>query len=391
MKIAILGAGTVGASLAKLFCRDENISSIIVIDQNGNALADVEESCPKSKLRTYRINIEKEHTITSLIKGFDCLISALPYHYNLKLAELAISVGINYIDFGGSDDILDKQIALNDKALQKNIWLVPNCGMAPGLVNILAMNGYEQFDEVDSIHIWASSLPKDPVPPFNYQLVFSPAGLVHEYFDPVYVLKNGKVTTVDPLKGYEKIRFESQPERGDLEAFYVSGSVTSLVKQLEGKVKELSYKTLRYPGHRDIIKAMQVLGFDSRQIIDIRTNLTYQDLLIRQIQKNLTRGQKDIVLVKIVIEGSRKGESVQQIYEMTHENDDTDESISSLMMCAAIPTLIIAEMIGNHKLNGKGGANPPERIIPKTEFLKRLKEKGIEVRITENILDVSEA
>lgn len=390
MKIAILGAGTVGASLAKLLCREDSISSIIVIDQNGNALAEVEESCPKAKLRTYRINIEKEHTITSLIKGFDCLVSALPHSYNLKLAELAIRVGINYIDFGGNDEILEKQIALNDEAVKKNLWLIPNCGMAPGLVNILAMNGYEQFDEVDSIHFWASSLPKEPKPPFNYQLVFSPAGLVHEYFDPVYILKNGKVTTVEPLKGYESIRFESQPEVGELEAFYVSGSVTSLVRQLEGKVKDLSYKTLRYPGHRDIVKALQVLGFDSKQIIDIRTNLTYQDLLVRQIQKNLPKGQKDIVLVKIVIEGVRKGESIQQIYELTHENT-LDESISSLMMCAAVPTMIIAEMIGSHKLNGKGGVTPPERVIPKDEFLKSLKQKGIEVRITENILNVSEA
>lgn len=318
------------------------------------------------------------------------MISALPCNYNLKLAEMAIQIGINYIDFGGNDEILEKQIALNDKARQKNLWLIPNCGMAPGLVNILSMNGFEQFDEVDSIHIWASSLPKGPIPPFNYQLVFSPAGLVHEYFDPVYILKNGKVTAVEPLKGYEMIKFESQPELGDLEAFYVSGSVTSLVHQLEGKVNDLFYKTLRYPGHRDIVQAMQVLGFDSKQIIDIRTNLTYQDLLVRQIQKNLPKGQKDIVLVKIVIEGVRNGESVQQIYELTHENS-LNNSTSSLMMGVAITTIIIAEMIGNHKLKGKGGATPPERVIPKEEFLKSLKQKGIEVRITDNILNVSEA
>ncbi len=390
MKIAILGAGTVGASLAKLLCQEDSVSGIIVIDQNGNALAEVEESCPKAKLRTYRVNIEKEHTITSLIKGFDCLISALPHSYNLKLAELAIHVGIHYIDLGGNDEILEKQIALSEEALKKNLWIIPNCGMAPGLVNILAMNGYEQFDEVESIHIWSSSLPKEPVPPFNYQLVFSPVGLVHEYFDPVFILKNSKVTTVDPLKGYELIRFDSQPELGDLEAFYVSGSVTSLVRQLEGKVKELSYKTLRYPGHRDIVKAMQVLGFDSDRIIDIRTNLTYQDILVRQIQKHLPKGQKDIALVKIVIEGVRNGEAVQQVYELTHENN-LDDNISSLMMCAAIPTLIIAEMICTNKLKGKGGVTPPERVIPKDEFLKELKKKGIEVRITENILNVSEA
>lgn len=389
MKIAILGAGTVGASLAKLFCESPSVNGIVVIDQNGNALAELQESCPKAKLRTYKINIQKEHTIISLIKGFDCLVSALPYEYNPKIAELAVRVGINYIDLGGNDAILEKQLVLDDEAKSKNLWIIPNCGMAPGLVNILAMHGFEEFDEVDSISIWASSLPKQPIPPFNYQVVFSPIGLVHEYFDPVSILQNGKITTVDPLEGYEKINFESEPELGDLEAFYVSGSITSLVKELEGKVKELSYKTIRYPGHRDIMKALKILDLDSTQIIDIRTNLTYQDILVRQIQKNLPRGDKDIVLIKMVIEGLRNGEPVQRVYELIHENEENSE-MSSLMSCATIPIVIISEMIMDKELIGKGGVNPPESIVPKDEFIKRLKDKGLEVRITETVLSVTE-
>lgn len=384
MKIAILGAGPVGKALTHLYCENPTVKAVNVIDQNGNALSELEQFCRHQKLRTYRVNIERERSLLSLLKGFDCVISALPHEYNIKLAEMAIEIGINYIDFGGHDDVLEEQMKLTDKAQTRERWVIPNCGLAPGLVNILAMHGFETFDRTDQIQIWSAGLPTDPTPPFNFHIAFSPAGLISEYVNPSLIIEDGQLKQVPSLEGYEMIRFDTKPEVGELESFYVSGNITSLAKNLEGKVNLLTYKTLRYPGHRDIVKALMDLGFGSGQIIDIRTNLTYRDLLIRQVRKNLPAGKEDCVLVKVLIEGILDGEKVCREYELIHDYTEEDK-LSAMMACTTIPTVIISELIGEHKLIGNGGVFTPEMVVPKEEFLKRLRDKGLNLRISETV------
>lgn len=390
MKIAILGAGTVGAALTRIFCTNPRLRAIIVIDENGRALDELTEQCPSGTLRTYRVNINREHAITTLIKGFDVLICALPSHHNLRISEMALKSGIHYIDFGGSDEVLDQQLALNEKNERHDHWIIPNCGMAPGLVNILAMHGFESFEKVDSINIWASSLPVDPIPPFNIQLSFSPYGLLHEYLDPVTIIKKGELTTVEPLNGHETIKFDSQPDLGKMETFYISGGITSLAKQLKGKVNELTFRAIRYPGHRDLVEALRTLGFTSNQIIDIRGNLTYRQLLIRQLQKYLPSGHKDFVLIKIAIEGIKDGHAIHREYEIKHNYDD-ERDVSALMGCVSITTEIIAEMMVDKTLKGAGGVRPPEEIVPLDNFLDRLKEKGVNLEIHEHEIELSDA
>jgi len=390
MKIAILGAGTVGAALTRVLCTNPRLRALIVIDENGLALDELSEQCPSGTLRTYRVNINREHAITTLIKGFDVLICALPSHHNLRISELALKSGIHYIDFGGSDEVLEEQLELNKKNKRHDHWIIPNCGMAPGLVNILAMHGFESFEKVDSINVWASSLPVDPIPPFNIQLSFSPYGLLKEYLEPVTLIKKGKLTTVEPLHGYEIITFDSQPELGELETFYISGGITSLAKQLKGKVNDLNFKTIRYPGHRNIVEALRVLGLDSNQIIDIRSNLTFRQLLIRQLQKHLPSGQKDFVLIKIVIDGIKKGQAIRREYEIMHHYDE-ERNVSALMSCVTLTTEIISEMMVDKKLKGAGGVKPPEQIVPLDDFIERLKEKGVELEIREHETELSNA
>ncbi len=390
MKIAILGAGTVGAALTRVLCTNPKLRALIVIDENGLALDELSEQCPSGTLRTYRVNINREHAIITLIKGFDVLICALPSHHNLRISELALKSGIHYIDFGGSDEILEEQMALNNKNNRQDHWIIPNCGMAPGLVNILAMHGFESFDKVDSINVWASSLPVEPIPPFNIQLSFSPYGLLKEYLDPVTLIRNGKLTTVEPLHGYETIQFDSQPDLGQLETFYVSGGITSLAKYLKGKVKDLNFKTIRYPGHRNIVEALRVLGLDSDQIIDIRSNLTFRQLLIRQLQKHLPSGKKDFVLIKVVIDGVKNGQAIQREYEIMHHYDEKRD-VSALMSCVTLTTEIIAEMMVDKNLKGAGGIKPPEQIVPLDDFIERLRDKGVKLDIREHEIELYDA
>ncbi len=388
MKIAILGAGTVGTALASVLCTNPRLRALIVIDESGPALDELSNHCTNGRLRTYRVNINREHAIATLIKGFDVLISALPQHQNVQMSRLALRTGIHYIDFGGSEEILEKQMALNNSNKRHDRWIIPNCGMAPGLTNILAMHGFESFEKVDSIQIMASSLPLKPVPPFNFQLSSSPYGLVKEYLDPAVIIKKGKLTTTEALNGYEKVTFTSWPEQGEMETFYTSGGIAMLARHLKGRVNELGFKAIRYPGHKNIIEALRALGFDSDRIIDIRSSLTYRQLLTRQIKKYLPSGQKDFVLMRVVVEGIRNGESLQREYEILHHYDEK-RNVSALMSCVTLTTGIIAEMMIDKKLKGPGGIKPPEQAVPLDDFIDRLEEKGVALHIHEHRVELS--
>ena len=274
MKIAVLGAGAAGTAITRFLSQEKKVTAIRVLDRNGNALDELESSVNSSKIRVHRVAIDKEMSVTAILKGAQCIISALPFKHNYRVAKIALKAGIPYVDLGGDDDITFKQLSLGEKAREANIFMVPNSGFAPGLVNILAMHGFESFDSVDSIIIRAAGLPKDPIPPLNYHLSFSPVGLVNEYLNKVTVIENGELVEMDALDGYETCKLKSHPDLGPLEAFYTSGSATFIAKELEGKIKTLDFKTLRYLGHRNIIKAFFDLGFNSSQIIDIRTSLT---------------------------------------------------------------------------------------------------------------------
>jgi lysine 6-dehydrogenase len=383
MKIAIIGAGAVGTALTRLFCNDESTTSVILIDRNGSILNAISKSLPDcSKLRTHRLGMENKAGVKGLIKGFDCLISALPHRSNVELTRLAIEAGIHYIDFGADDKVFNAQMAMNEQASQAGIWVIPNSGLAPGMMNILVLRAVEQFHYARRIHIRAAGLPLHPEPPLNYYLSFSVQGLLSEYLNPAMVIENGQAVQVESLEGYEKLWFGTRSDIGELEAFYTSGQSASLVRHLEGRVDELNFKTIRYPGHRDIMKTMFKLGFDSKQIIDVRSGLTFRELLTRQLQKNLPQQVEDVVLAKTTITGQKDGREKCIEYEIVH-NYDHATRMTAQMACTAIPALLIARQLKDGVLPSTGGVQPPELVIDKNRFFDEIQATGIHLHRNE--------
>ena len=379
MKIAILGAGTVGTALVKLFSDNPKTESLVLIDSNGIALTEIEETINNPVLVTYKLSIEKENTIIGLLKGFDVLISALPAKFNLDLTQLALKIGIHYIDLGGRDGMFESQKSLHEEAVMAEKWIIPNCGLAPGMLNVMVMLGMDKFDKVNSIRMRAAGLPVEPIPPLNYQLGFSPIGLIDEYIEKPLIIQDGKACYVNALDGYETLSFRSRPDLGELESFYVSSRITTLARELEGKVDHLDFKTVRYKGHRDIFRALFLLGFDSKQIIDIRTSLTFRDLLIRQVSRKMPSGGKDFVVGKVLVDGTYLGKERKLDVELFHESPI--EGMSAIMACTAIPVMVMAEFIVEGQLKGKGGVYAPEHIVPHQAFLDSLIKKGLDIKI----------
>ncbi len=383
MKFTVVGAGNVGAAIAKTLCADPDVSAVNVIDRNGNALEELTEAVNSSKLRVHRVKIEREMSFLGLIKGADALISALPFKHNAKLAEAALTVGTHYVDLGGDDTTYAQQVRLHARAQEAGRWIVPAAGLAPGMLNILAMHGVESFDSVEKIRIRAAALPKNPVPPLNYQLSFSPIGLVNEYLSDTVILEGGVRKTVPALDGLEPVTFTSRPDLGALEAFHTAGAVTTLADHLEGRVQDLDFKTIRYAGHRDIVKTLFDLGFNSTQIIDVRVNLTFRDLLIRQLRAKLPQGGEDLVLAQVRIHGILKGAPTVRTYEIVQEGLP-DKGLNAMMWCTALPAVVTAKLLVSGALPVGGGVSAPEFVVPKERFLADFQALGGVVAIRDN-------
>lgn len=385
MKIAVIGAGTAGTAITNLLIKEPSVKSVTVIDRNGHQLDELEMRAKSPKLRVHRVSLEKELSVLSLIKGYYCVISALPYHQNYKVALLAIKAGINYVDLGGDDKTLKQQFGLQDAARERNIYVIPGAGFAPGMVNILAMHGYEAFDSVKQIQMRAAGLPIHPKPPLNFHLSFSPVGLVNEYLNEVSVIENGKLEQRIALDGYETLTLDSRPELGKLEAFYTSGIAMVLAEHLEGKVDSLSFKSLRYAGHRDIIKSFFELGFDSDQIIDIQTSVTYRDLFVRQLEKFLPHSNEDVVLAQIIVTGSLDGKQIERTYELNLVRNEFHET-SAMMACTALSAVQTAIFAGSPNANKVGGVYVPELIVDQHAYINYMREHGIEIAISDKVL-----
>jgi lysine 6-dehydrogenase len=329
-----------------------------------------------TKVRPVALDVNFYDQVIDAMRGHDCAIGAVSFHHNFLLTTAAIEAHVHFCDLGGNDDIIHKQLSLNDRAKKADIAVIPNCGLAPGLANILAARGAELFDTVDSIHLRVGGLPQHPKPPLNYQLVFSAEGLLNEYSGKSTVLRNGTVTQVDALSETEIIEFP--PPFGTLEAFHTSGGVSVLPQMFAGKVRELDYKTIRYPGHCERFKTLLDLGFGSNEPITVGSNvLTSKELFSELLNKKLEKTGKDVVLLRVWIQGIRERRLQTLTYNVIDYFDEND-NITAMMRMTAFPTSVIARFIVDGRMTVRGVATP-EMCVPLRPIIEELRSRNINV------------
>jgi len=376
MKVTVIGAGAIGTAVAYFLCKQDDIKQIQVCDSGARALRNLHEHIRSPKLRSFQIDARDPSILEPILAGSACVISCVPPHMNLALAELCLSLGCHFCDLGGNDDIALRQLELDDRAREKNVWIVPNCGLAPGLSNILCMHGIEQFDEVEAAYVRVGNIPLQPEPPFNFRISWSAERFLDDYTHPAEIITDGQIQQVPPLTEKEQISF-GEPF-GTMEAFYAAGSLSTLVTDLLGKVHTLNHKTIRYPGHADQMHFIIGLGFADNQTIDVRTHLTYRDLLIRRLRQRLGGEYQDAVLLRVLIQGKQEGRERTLVYEMIDLYNE-EENLTAMMRCTSIPTALVAYLIATGRVPG-GGARPPELVVPREEYCRLLAERGLHVR-----------
>jgi lysine 6-dehydrogenase len=377
MKIAIIGAGLMGRAAVYDLSRAEGVEKIGLYDIDPDLAADVARKYGNEITVSGKIDAGDDDAIVSMMRNYDACISAVTYKYNEGLTRAAIATKTHFFDLGGNNDIVKLQFGLHEAARDAGITIIPDCGLAPGMVSILAAAGMAEFDEVKSLKIRVGGLPQVPRPPLNYQLVFSTEGLINEYWEPVVILENGQPRTVNPMTGLEKLEFDGI---GELEAFYTSGGTSTLPQTYKGAIDFLDYKTIRYPGHCQIFKAMLDIGLGSRGAMKLGDmNVEPREVFKKVLEKSLNYNEPDLVLVRVTLEGTKGKKPQKLVYEIV-DRQDTRTGLTSMMRCTSFPVAIICWMVCAGKVSHQGVV-PQEVAIEPQFFITQLKKRNINLII----------
>jgi lysine 6-dehydrogenase len=380
MKYTVIGAGMMGSAAAyDLATADPN-------DEVAIADIDLQRATRTAKaigpnVTPLKLDVNVESDLLRAIEGSNAIVSAVSYSVNLHITRAAIRAGVHVCDLGGNDDVVKRQMSLDAEAKQKEVTVVPNCGLAPGLINILAMEGTREFDELDSIYLRVGGLPQHPRPPLQYQIVFSAEGLINEYVEKAAVIRNGALMQVDALSDLEEIEFNGI---GSLEAFNTSGGISTLATLLKGRVKNLDYKTIRYKGHCEKFKTLLDLGFATNDPILAGSSLkTNREFFADLLRKKLDYNDKDLVVARATITGRKKTVEKTLVYELVDYYDDA-KAMTAMMRTTSFPTSIIAQMLA-HGLITTRGVLPPEVCVPGDRMIAELGKRS--VKITKHITE----
>lgn len=373
MKVTVIGAGAIGSAIARDLIERDNVSHVQVCDSHARLLQQLDNQMKSPKLRSFQVDVRDLRVLSSILNSSDVAIGAVVSTLNPRLARLCLDQGIHFCDLGGDDATVHEILAMNKEAKRKSIWLVPNCGLAPGLVNVIGRAGVAEFDEVDTLRLRVGDVPLNPEPPFKFRLSWSANKILEDYTLPVRLIEEGKVVESESLSRDEQLHF-GEPF-GAMEAFCTAGGLSTLVDDLADKVKTLDHKTIRWPGHADQMRFLIGLGFADRQKIDVRTHLTYRDVLIRRMKRRLGGEHEDAVLMRVLLKGKKKNEMKTLVYEMI-EMYDKENEMSAIQRTTSIPAATVACMIGSGAIEG-GGAAPAENVLPADEFLQTIADRGL--------------
>jgi lysine 6-dehydrogenase len=376
MKVLVLGAGRMGHGAAyDLIHNSPDVGSVTVADFDLGKAEAVSNAVGSSKIEPRQVDAANYADTVELMRGHDSVISCVNYWYNESLSRAAIETKANFCDLGGNNYIVDEQLALDSEAKAAGVNIIPDCGLAPGMVSLLAMHGAKRFDTIEEIHIRVGGLPQDPQPPLNYQLVFSVEGLINEYIETARVIRGGKITEVESMTELESLEFEGFPP---LEAFQTSGGTSTLPDTFLGTISELDYKTIRYAGHCDKFKTMIDLGLcSSEEIVVDFQKVTPRKIFGELLQRHLPADGPDYVLVRLDFAG-KGGESERLRYDIVDKHDEAT-GLSAMMRTTAFPASIIAQMMARGEVLERG-ATPQEKAIDPEKFVAELSRRSINIQ-----------
>lgn len=370
MKVIVLGGGLVGGPMALDLAADGEID-VAVADISEKALDRIEG---KGRVDKIRKDLSQPDTVRELVKDFDMVVNAVPGFMGYGTLEAVIQAGKDAVDIAFFEE---DPFALDDLAKERGVVAVMDCGVAPGMSNILIGHADHQLDETEKCEIYVGGLPRVRNWPYEYRAVFSPVDVIEEYTRPARYVENGVLVTRAALSDPEYMDF---PEVGTLEAFNSDG-LRTLARTIDAP--NMKEKTLRYPGHIEKMAVLRETGFFSKDPVEIGgSKIRPIDFTARLLfpMWEMKEGEEDITVMKIIVEGAKDGRRVRYVYDL-FDTYDSESGVHSMARTTGYTATVALRMIGKG-LYDRNGVSPPEFIgkSPRcVEFmLEGLKARGVE-------------
>ncbi len=390
MRLLVIGAGMMGSAAAYDMARADEVESVTLADMDKTRAKDAAKRVNKlagtKKVRAAHIDASSERAARKLMRGHDAALSAVPYFFNLGLAKAAIDAHCHFADLGGNNTVVRQELALDKKAARNDVAIAPDCGLSPGMASILAGELMRRIGgRAAALKIYVGGLPQKPKPPFNYQLVFSIEGLINEYVEPARVLRNGKLVTVEPLSEAEPFHIAGYPE---LEAFHTSGGTSTLPETFAGQVGECFEKTLRYPGHLAMIRALYDLGLFSSEPRRVgKTEIAPRSLMSQLMCEKFAGEEADVTIMRVEAHEAGPGRlralvtagTPRRIASFTLvDRYDPKTRLTSMMRTTAWPASVVVQLLAEGVIT-KRGAILQERDVPAGRFLNEMAARGVNI------------
>lgn len=379
MKLVLFGAGKMAYAIAHDLVRNPLVSDVVVGDISLAQAQKLTRSLRSKKLRAVDVDVTRKKDVARLLEDARAAVGATTYAHNLMLTEACIAAGAHFCDLGGNNDIVKAQHALHAQARKAGVAIVPDCGLAPGMVNILGYHWAHAFDHVDTLEIRVGGLPQTVTNRLGYQIAFSVEGLINEYIEKAVILRDGKKSVVPSMTGLETLGFAAPYD--DLEAFYTSGGTSTLPQTLAKKATNLDYKTIRYRGHAAQIALLMELGLCSSEPVTLgKIAVKPRQLLATLLTRYLPVGEPDVVLIRLTVRGSRAGRPAARTYDCV-DHADPKTRLSAMQRTTGFSAAIVAQLLAAGDVVPPG-VTPQELGIPGDRFLQELAARGI--RFTES-------
>jgi lysine 6-dehydrogenase len=379
MRMLVLGAGLQGSACAYDLLQNPAITEVRLADRTLDHLpAFLQPYVDGERLKLIPLDVKDAAAVRAAMEGVASVMCAIPYYFNLPMTEAAIAAGAHFADLGGNTEIVQQQKALDAKAKKAGVTVVPDCGLAPGMVNILAQMGIDRCDSVESVRIYVGGLPQHPEGPLKYQVVYSLEGVLDYYTTLSWIVRDGKRTQVTALSEVEPVTFDAPV--GELEAFHTAGGLSTMAHRYEGKIPEMEYKTLRYPGHARIMEAIRELGLIAAEPVDVKgTTVSPRDVAIAQMRKVLVKKDSpDLVALRVVVRGMKSARKVTHSFELVDRLDAT-RGISAMMRTTGFSLSITGQLQAEGAVQ-PAGVHTPDECIPGDAYVTALAKRGIMIR-----------
>jgi saccharopine dehydrogenase-like NADP-dependent oxidoreductase len=343
MRIALLGAGHIGHTIARLLAGSGDYR-VTVIDKNAAALARL--AAPAIDTRT--ADTEDGVAMRRVLQGHDAIVNALPYHLAIPMATLARELGLHYFDL--TEDVAATR-EIQRLAQGSRSAFMPQCGLAPGFIGIVAHHLAQSFDTLHDVKMRVGALPAFPTNALKYNLTWSVDGLINEYCHPCEAIHDGERLDMLPLEGLEHFSLDGT----EYEAFNTSGGLGTLCETLDGRVRNLDYKSVRYPGHR---AAMKMLLEDLQLRDDTET---LKSILRRAVPATM----QDVVLVFVTVSGLRGGHLVQEVFARKIFADRNEAApLSAIQITTAAGICAAVDLFREGRLPQQGFLRQEQVALP---------------------------